>query len=196
MDNVGSKGFIAASALISLSKTHPRVWFLGAVMSYVRVESYTVCSLPCFKGFYLVLVASHQCSLVSIPGLGVICDWGLLNLLVLSYASRVFYGFHPSFPACWPKINYILHFFIRLGVRVGRHPWKTILIAVILSGACCAGMLKFEEENRGDRLWVPQDSLAKKHQNWVNEKFPSKALFSTVMLVATDVLTPAVFEQV
>ncbi|KXJ16057.1 patched domain-containing protein 3 [Exaiptasia diaphana] len=91
--------------------------------------------------------------------------------------------------------NSLEGFFYWLGFKVGRHPLKTILIVVIISGACAVGMLKFKEESDGTKLWVPQDSLAVEHQQWVGEKFPSKTLFTTIMVTAPNVLTPAVFGQ-
>lgn len=73
---------------------------------------------------------------------------------------------------------------------------KTILIVLVITGACAVGLLKFKEESDGTKLWVPQDALAVKHQQWVGDEFPSNSLFTTVMLTAPNVLTPAVFEQV
>lgn len=87
-------------------------------------------------------------------------------------------------------------YFQRLGLKVGRHPFKTILIVTILSGLCAVGLLKFYQENDGTKLWVPQDSLAVKHQQWVSTAFPSKTLFTTVMLIAPNVLAPAAIKQV
>jgi len=57
-------------------------------------------------------------------------------------------------------------------------------------------MLKFYQESDGSKLWVPQDSLAVKHQKWVGSAFPSRTLFTTMLATASNVLTPAVFNQV
>ena len=84
----------------------------------------------------------------------------------------------------------------RLGKVVGRSPWITILVCVILSGACMVGMLNFTQESRAEKLWSPQDSPASRHQAWVQEKFPTSSRFSNVLLVAKDILIPEVFVEV
>ncbi|KAL9950578.1 hypothetical protein ACROYT_G043094 [Oculina patagonica] len=80
--------------------------------------------------------------------------------------------------------------FYRLGKAVGGSPWITILISLVVSGGCIIGALKFTQENRADKLWTPEDSIAQRHKEWVQENFPAEVRVSTVLLVAKNVLTP------
>lgn len=72
----------------------------------------------------------------------------------------------------------------------------TILISFIVSGSCLIGLMEFTQESRGDKLWTPQNSLALKHKSWVDANFPTEVRVSIVLLVAGDVLTPAVLNEV
>jgi len=85
--------------------------------------------------------------------------------------------------------------FYRLGKAVGGSPWITILISLIICGACLVGLLKFTQESRGDKLWTPSDSTAQKHKIWVDENFPTEVRVSVVLLVAGDVLTPTILKE-
>ena len=87
-------------------------------------------------------------------------------------------------------------FFSRLGKAVGGNPWISILISLIVCGGCAAGLINFTQEARGDKLWTPEDSTTQKHKLWVDENFPLEVRFSTALLVAGDVLTPAVLKEV
>ena len=86
--------------------------------------------------------------------------------------------------------------FLRLGKAVGRSPWITILISLIICGGCLAGMVNFTQESRGDKLWTPEDSTAQKHKLWVDENFPTEVRVSIALLVAGDVLSPAILKEV
>ena len=88
------------------------------------------------------------------------------------------------------------NYFLRLGKAVGGSPWITILISLIICGACLVGLLKFTQESRGDKLWTPSDSTAQKHKIWVDENFPTEVRVSVVLLVAGDVLTPTILKEV
>ncbi|XP_058956472.2 patched domain-containing protein 3 isoform X1 [Pocillopora verrucosa] len=85
--------------------------------------------------------------------------------------------------------------FYRLGKAVGGNPWISILISLIICGGCAAGLINFTQEARGDKLWTPEDSTTQKHKLWVDENFPLEVRFSTALLVAGDVLTPAVLKE-
>lgn len=86
--------------------------------------------------------------------------------------------------------------FHRLGKAVGGSPWITILISLIVCGACLLGLFNFTQESRGDKLWTPGDSTAQKHKNWVDDNFPLEVRVSVALLVAGDVLTPAILKEV
>lgn len=81
------------------------------------------------------------------------------------------------------SINRVLeNTFASIGFTVATHPWKTILIALLISGLCMTGILEYKVENRGEKLWVSQSSDSLKHKDWVGEKFPAQSRPCTVML--------------
>ena len=86
--------------------------------------------------------------------------------------------------------------FLRLGKAVGGSPWITILISLLVVGACLVGLVRFTQESRGEKLWTPGDSQAQKHKEWVDENFPTDRRVTRFLLVAGDVLTPDVLKEV
>ena len=58
------------------------------------------------------------------------------------------------------------------------------------------GLVRFTQESRGEKLWTPGDSQAQKHKEWVDENFPTDRRVSRFLLVAGDVLTPAILKEV
>lgn len=86
--------------------------------------------------------------------------------------------------------------FLRLGKAVGGSPWITILISLLVVGACLVGLVRFTQESRGEKLWTPGDSQAQKHKEWVDENFPTDRRVTRFLLVAGDVLTPAILKEV
>lgn len=83
-----------------------------------------------------------------------------------------------------------------MGKAVGGNPWISILISLLVAGACLSGLLRFTQESREDKLWTPRDSVAQKHKDWVEETFPTERRVSIVLLIAGDVLTPATLKEV
>ena len=59
-----------------------------------------------------------------------------------------------------------------------------------------AGFLRFEQESRGEKLWVPQDSKAQEDKVWVEEMFPEESTQVNYILEKTNVLTADVVKQV
>ncbi|XP_032219705.2 patched domain-containing protein 3 [Nematostella vectensis] len=86
-------------------------------------------------------------------------------------------------------------FFYWLGAKIGRNPWITIIICFVVSGLWIIGLLNFTEENRGEKLWAADDSIAIKHGDWVSANFPSQSRISSILVVASNVLIPAVLTQ-
>jgi len=86
--------------------------------------------------------------------------------------------------------------FFSLGKAVGGSPWITIIISLAICGGCLIGAFKFTQENRADKLWTPEDSIAQRHKEWVEKHFPAELRVSSVLLVAKDVLTPDVLQEV
>ncbi|XP_028417678.1 patched domain-containing protein 3-like [Dendronephthya gigantea] len=86
--------------------------------------------------------------------------------------------------------------FYRLGRTVGGSPWITILVSLLLCGACMAGFLRFEQESRGEKLWVPQDSKAQDDKEWVEKMFPEESGQVNFILEKSNVLKAEVIQQV
>ena len=86
--------------------------------------------------------------------------------------------------------------FFRLGSQIGKHPWITIALALLFAGLCGIGMIKFTQENRGEKLWNPQDSVAQKNKKWVEDRYPPTSHVSNVLYEDSDVLTPEVIVAV
>lgn len=58
------------------------------------------------------------------------------------------------------------------------------------------GFLRFEQESRGEKLWVPQDSKAQDDKKWVEEMFPEESSQVNFILEKPNVLTAAVIKEV
>ncbi|XP_035696825.1 patched domain-containing protein 3-like [Branchiostoma floridae] len=100
-------------------------------------------------------------------------------------------------PGCMKRCSNVLvlaleSFFYRLGKLVSGHPWLTILLTLLLGGSLSAGMVKFYEERREEKLWTPYGSRVIEHQNWINENFPAQFRFQNLLIEADNVLQPSV----
>merc|ERR1711871_654497 len=65
-------------------------------------------------------------------------------------------------------------FFYFLGWNIANNPWKTIIGSILLVVAMGAGFARFKSENRQDKLWVPQDSVAIIHQDFIRSNYASE----------------------
>ena len=83
-----------------------------------------------------------------------------------------------------------------LGKTVGGSPWITILVSLIVCAACMVGFLRFEQESRGEELWVPQDAKAQHDRKWVEETFPEESTPVNFILEKPNVLTVDVMKKV
>ena len=72
---------------------------------------------------------------------------------------------------------YFLFTLNRLGVAVGKRPYHTIIICLVVFALCMIGILRFTRESRGPKLWVNPDASVLDDKDWVEENFPSKFLF-------------------
>ena len=70
-----------------------------------------------------------------------------------------------------------------------------ILGAVIITVAASTGFLVIEEEKDGLKLWQPSDSDFVKDTSWLRETFPSKSRFSSILILADNVLEPKIVKQ-
>lgn len=72
--------------------------------------------------------------------------------------------------------------FHKVGYAVGRNPKKTLLLTILLTAICGAGFMRFTTEDRAEKLWVPQNTMAEIETN-VNEKyFPPESRFNSVIV--------------
>jgi len=78
--------------------------------------------------------------------------------------------------------------FSGLGKTIGKWPLVTILIAVGVAGLCGIGMLKFVQENRGEKLWNPQDSEALAHKAIVENRYPVASRLNVALFEGGNVL--------
>lgn len=86
-----------------------------------------------------------------------------------------------------------------LGLRIGARPWAWILGAVIFCLLCCLGLLNFEREFRGEKLWNPSGTEAADHKDYVDEQYRRPYRFTQIIIMDPEdsenanVLTPDVF---
>uniref|UniRef100_A0A061RV36 Niemann-Pick C1 protein n=2 Tax=Tetraselmis sp. GSL018 TaxID=582737 RepID=A0A061RV36_9CHLO len=88
-------------------------------------------------------------------------------------------------------------YFRSLGISVAERPWTTILLCLTLTAVAAIGLLRFSTENRGDKLWVPANSIAQDHDRRVNVHF-SQADFRLEQFYLwgkENVLTPDVVDK-
>ena len=77
----------------------------------------------------------------------------------------------------------------RLGKSVGKYPWHTILLSLILGAVCLAGLANFQKEGRVEKMWVPEESQALKDKVWIEARFPEKFHSSVFIFQHSNVLT-------
>eukprot|EP00794_Sanderia_malayensis_P008208 gene8208-9088_t len=105
----------------------------------------------------------------------------------------------PSSTNCCNKITDFIvgkfesAFFI-LGRAIGRSPYITILIAIVVAALCGIGMLRFTQENRGEKLWSPQDSEALANKAVTGQRFPVASRINVVIFESSNVLTSQVLK--
>jgi len=88
--------------------------------------------------------------------------------------------------------------FGNIGRVVGRNPWLTILLSVIISGSFAAGFANWTTESRVNKLWIPQNTLAEQHSVWVSDTFGFETRTEKIMLRPKNegnVLTAKYVEQ-
>ena len=101
-----------------------------------------------------------------------------------------------SFQILWNLIttinnnNEYFELLYSLGHIVGNNPWKTILIALLVSVSCFIGIIEFYDEKRQEKLWVASDSESLKHSEWVSNRYPPQSRIVTVIGEISNVLSP------
>lgn len=89
--------------------------------------------------------------------------------------------------------------FYNLGVMVATHPWKNMWAAIVafLIFAAIASQT-FEQESRGDKLWIPQNTQAVDDAAYADARFPRNSLVNNAMIRKSDgsnVLTHATLSK-
>jgi len=90
--------------------------------------------------------------------------------------------------------------FYSLGKFVAFRPWTTIGLSVFLAIGCGAGFMNFTSENRADKLWVPQGTIADVEEAQYLEYFASTSRINTMIISSVggggaNVLTAEAVEQ-
>ncbi|XP_054280172.1 NPC intracellular cholesterol transporter 1-like [Macrosteles quadrilineatus] len=85
--------------------------------------------------------------------------------------------------------------FYNYGILVSNHPWKFVSLSLLLTLACCTGLLNFHQEKNPMKLWIPPESEFKRDTDWFMSGFGEGYRIQTVMLTAPDVLQPHVLQQ-
>jgi len=81
-------------------------------------------------------------------------------------------------------------FFYWWGGVVTRRPIVVILTCAVGTALCAVGLLKFSEENRANRLWIPESSEFNRNQRWVDQNFKKNERDEIVIFKSENVLTP------
>lgn len=80
---------------------------------------------------------------------------------------------------------------------IGTYPVPTILICLAVTGIFGGGMSFFYEETQPGNLWVPGDSDAQIHRDWIETNYPADYLrFQFLIIEADNVLDPKVIKAV
>ncbi len=69
---------------------------------------------------------------------------------------------------------------------VATKPKRTIALCILLTVACGGGFTRWTTENRADKLWVPQGTLASTEESMYNEHYKSSSRFNNVIIQASD----------
>nr|CAH7737017.1 unnamed protein product [Callosobruchus chinensis] len=85
--------------------------------------------------------------------------------------------------------------FYKLGIYVGSHPLRTILICWIVVFLGALGFLRFQQEKNPLRLWVPPHTSFVRDSEWLMKTLEKGFREEAVMLTADDVLTPEVMQR-
>ncbi|CAG0902468.1 unnamed protein product, partial [Cyprideis torosa] len=86
-------------------------------------------------------------------------------------------------------------FFFRYGQAIATRPFVTILICLALVGLCGIGFIKWEEETRPEKLWIPDGGQYIEDTQWIRENLPAQYRFQTVIVTADNVLTPQALNE-
>jgi predicted RND superfamily exporter protein len=80
--------------------------------------------------------------------------------------------------------HFISNQFHKLGHAVGLRPKRTIIFAILLTAICGAGFSRFETEDRAEKLWVPQNTIAENEKDLNDKYFPTESRFNSIIIQA------------
>eukprot|EP00392_Amoebophrya_sp_AT5.2_P011819 g11909.t1 len=63
-------------------------------------------------------------------------------------------------------------YFEQIGRFAARRPWTLIVATIFIAIAFSAGMSVAEQEERPERLWIPEDAQALDDVSWVDDQWP------------------------
>lgn len=84
----------------------------------------------------------------------------------------------------------------RLGVSIGKHPFRTIALCWLLVVIAGFGFLRFRQEKDPLKLWVPPQTTFLRDSQWLMKTLHRGYRDEAVLIIDDDVLTPKVFQQV
>jgi len=74
--------------------------------------------------------------------------------------------------------------FTKLGVVCGKYPRRTILLSILFTVVCGAGFMRWSTENRTEKLWVPQNTLAEVERTNYESYYESLSRFNNAIVQA------------
>ncbi|XP_028144181.2 protein patched homolog 1 isoform X1 [Diabrotica virgifera virgifera] len=92
-------------------------------------------------------------------------------------------------------VNFTEKFFYKLGLYIGQHPKRTIVICWIVVLLSALGFLRFRQEKNPLKLWVPPESSFVKDSEWLMKSLQIAYQEEVVLLTGEDVLTPEYIQK-
>lgn len=76
--------------------------------------------------------------------------------------------------------------FYKLGYAIAERPFRVIALSILVVCVAGIGALNFQSEDRGDKLWVPQDTLSMEQKKIKEENYPDELRVSQIIFNAPD----------
>ncbi|XP_072039271.1 uncharacterized protein [Amphiura filiformis] len=85
--------------------------------------------------------------------------------------------------------------FYSTGRFIGRHPLLCILLSTLLVAGCGVGLIRFHQETRREKIWVPYGSQSVIDKIRKDKSFPSNQRIQRLLVEADNILDPAVLNH-
>lgn len=85
-----------------------------------------------------------------------------------------------------------------LGRFIARRPIIVIVLSAVIFLIIGSGIVRLENETRGEKLWIPSGTESQKNNEFVQDTFPSLGRFENVYIERKDggsILTPDAFDR-